>query len=111
MPRDTPLTESATKSDDIDTSASWESQGRIRLMDSGMSNNLPNHVLVRKERSADIIIAFDASSDVQAGSAMRRIHNFADDCQITLVDSTHLFDPPYPLPSLDNEGKGIESAF
>ncbi|CDU22971.1 related to phospholipase A2, cytosolic [Sporisorium scitamineum] len=77
-------------------SASWESQGRIRLMDSGMSNNLPNHVLARKERAADIIIAFDASSDVQAGSAMRRIHNFADDCSITLSDQTHLFPTPQP---------------
>uniref|UniRef100_V5EL33 4'-phosphopantetheinyl transferase domain-containing protein n=2 Tax=Kalmanozyma brasiliensis (strain GHG001) TaxID=1365824 RepID=V5EL33_KALBG len=82
---------------DVTSTASWESQGRIRLMDSGMSNNLPNHILARKERGADIIIAFDASSDVQAGSAMRRIHNFADDCQITLSDHTHLFTPPSPI--------------
>ncbi|SNX83680.1 related to phospholipase A2, cytosolic [Melanopsichium pennsylvanicum] len=75
---------------------SWESSGRIRLMDSGMSNNLPNHILARIERGAEIIIAFDASSDVQAGSAMRRIHNFADDCQISLSDCTHLFNPPGP---------------
>lgn len=94
------------------TTASWESQGRIRLMDSGMSNNLPNHVLARKERAADIILAFDASSDVQAGSAMRRIHNFADDCSITLSDQTHLFSPPSPLPSIPNEkGKEMESKF
>lgn len=73
-------------------------------MDAGMSNNLPNHILARKERSADIIIAFDASSDVQAGSAMQRIHNFADDCQITLSDQTHLFDPIQPV-CTDQENK------
>lgn len=87
---------SSRKEQQESSDPSWESSGRIRLMDSGMSNNLPNHVLARKERAADIIIAFDASSDVQAGSAMRRIHNFADDCQITLTDRTHLFDPPVP---------------
>ena len=93
--------------------ASWESSGRIRLMDSGMSNNLPNHVLARTERGADIIIAFDASSDVQAGSAMRRIHNFADDCQITLTDQTHLFDAPAPAadPTLSASGKDVEQRF
>ncbi|KAJ1020160.1 hypothetical protein NDA16_004440 [Ustilago loliicola] len=81
-------------------------------MDSGMSNNLPNHILARKERSADIILAFDASSDVQAGSAIRRIHNFADDCSITLSDCTHLFSPPSPLPSLsDEKGRQMEARF
>lgn len=89
---------------DTKRSTPWESQGRIRLMDAGMSNNLPNHILARKERSADIIIAFDASSDVQAGSAMQRIHNFADDCQITLSDQTHLFDPIQPV-CTDQENK------
>ncbi|CBQ70915.1 related to phospholipase A2, cytosolic [Sporisorium reilianum SRZ2] len=91
------------------TTASWESQGRIRLMDSGMSNNLPNHVLARKERAADIIIAFDASSDVQAGSAMRRIHNFADDCALTLEDQTHLF--PSPAPAASVEDAAMEQRF
>jgi len=32
-----------------------------------MSNNLPSHILVRPSRHADLIIAFDASSDVQPG--------------------------------------------
>ncbi|EPQ29938.1 uncharacterized protein PFL1_02610 [Pseudozyma flocculosa PF-1] len=65
--------------------AAWETSSRIRLMDSGMSNNLPNHVLAREERGADVIIAFDASSDVQKGSALQRIRNFADDCAIRLA--------------------------
>ncbi|GAC98891.1 phospholipase A2 [Pseudozyma hubeiensis SY62] len=102
IPADIPARRTQRPEDDTSASSSWESQGRIRLMDSGMSNNLPNHILARKERSADIIIAFDASSDVQAGSAMRRIHNFADDCQLTLTDQTHLFEPVLPLP----EGQG-----
>ncbi|KAE8445076.1 hypothetical protein EG329_013791 [Mollisiaceae sp. DMI_Dod_QoI] len=74
----------------------WESEGRIRLMDSGMSNNLPSHVLARPERCADIILAFDASSDVQTGSSIKRIQNFADDCHLELEDQTSLFDPPQP---------------
>jgi cytosolic phospholipase A2 len=81
---------------DLATTPKWESEGRIRLMDSGMSNNLPNHILARPERCADIIIAFDASSDVQTGSAIQRIQNFADDCHLKLEDQTALFDPPRP---------------
>lgn len=80
-------------SSDEEPTRAWESQGRIRLMDSGMSNNLPSHILARPERNADIIVAFDASSDVQTGSALRRIQNFADDCHITLEDRTALFNP------------------
>ncbi|VUC27298.1 unnamed protein product [Clonostachys rosea] len=72
----------------------WEAQGRVRLMDSGMSNNLPNHVLAREERSADVIISFDASSDVQMHSALQRIHNFAEDSGIHLEDRTDIFEPP-----------------
>jgi phospholipase A2 len=74
----------------------WEMEGRIRLMDSGMSNNLPSHILARPSRRADIILAFDASSDVQNRSAIRRIQNFADDCHLELEDETALFDPPEP---------------
>ncbi|KAH7312767.1 acyl transferase/acyl hydrolase/lysophospholipase [Stachybotrys elegans] len=74
----------------------WEPQGRVRLMDSGMSNNLPNHILARPERGADVLLAFDASSDVQLGSALKRIQNFADDCHIELEDQTTLFQSPQP---------------
>lgn len=74
----------------------WERQTKIRLMDGGMSNNLPNHVLARPERAADIIISFDTSSDVQTGASTRRMYNFAKDCNIHLEDVTALFDPPRP---------------
>lgn len=79
----------------------WERQTKIRLMDGGMSNNLPNHVLARPERAADIIISFDTSSDVQTGAAIRRMHNFAKDCNIHLEDVTALFNPPRPRIVMD----------
>lgn len=59
---------------------SWEHSKRLRLMDSGLSNNLPNHVLAREERHADVLISFDSSSDVKLGAAVERIHEFADEC-------------------------------
>ncbi|KAJ0117355.1 hypothetical protein J7T55_003769 [Diaporthe amygdali] len=80
----------------------WERQTKIRLMDGGMSNNLPNHVLARPERDADIIISFDTSSDVQTGAATRRMHNFAEDCNIELEDITASFDQPRPRAVADN---------
>jgi phospholipase A2 len=91
-------------------SLKWETEGRIRLMDNGMSNNLPNHVLARPERCADILLAFGASSDVQKESAVQRIQNFADDYNIKLEDQTDLFDPPSPQFN-DGAGKEIESRF
>jgi phospholipase A2 len=74
----------------------WETEGRIRLMDSGMSNNLPSHILARPSRNVDIILAFDASSDVQTGSAIQRIQSFADDCHLTITDETASFSLPKP---------------
>ncbi|WFD43086.1 phospholipase A2 [Malassezia psittaci] len=61
-------------------SYTWEHSKNLRLMDSGLSNNLPNHVLSRAERNADILISFDSSSDVKIGAAVERIHEFASDC-------------------------------
>lgn len=59
---------------------SWEHSKRLRLMDSGLSNNLPNHVLARDERDADVLISFDSSSDVKLGAAVERLHEFASEC-------------------------------
>ena len=88
----------------------WELQGRIRLMDSGMSNNLPSHILARPERGADIILAFDASSDVHTGSALQRIQNFADDCHMELEDETAMFDDPLPR-FRGSAGREVEAKF
>jgi cytosolic phospholipase A2 len=74
----------------------WELEGKVRMMDSGMSNNLPNHVLARPQRRADIIVAFDASSDVQTRSAVQRLQHFGEDCHIELEDQTALFSRPTP---------------
>jgi phosphopantetheinyl transferase (holo-ACP synthase) len=92
----------------------WEFQGRIRLMDSGMSNNLPSHVLARPERSADLILVFDASSDTQNGFGMKRLHNFADDCNIKLEEETELFELPsrrYTMSADDIKSAEVESKF
>ena len=59
---------------------SWERSKRLRLMDSGLSNNLPNHVLAREERDADVLISFDSSSDVKLGAAVQRLHEFGEEC-------------------------------
>jgi phospholipase A2 len=90
---------------------SWESQGRVRLMDGGMSNNLPNHILSRPERCADMLIAFDASSDVQASSAIQRIQNFADDCEITLYDESMEFEHATPRHQPTGDGGEEASAY
>jgi phospholipase A2 len=65
-------------------------------MDSGISNNLPNHILARPERGTDVILAFDTSSDVQTGSALQRIQNWADDCNLELEEWTEQFHPSQP---------------
>ncbi|GAB0133778.1 hypothetical protein EsDP_00002174 [Epichloe bromicola] len=40
-------------------------QEHIQLMDAGMSNNLPIYPLLRPGRDVDILVAFDASADIQ----------------------------------------------
>jgi len=37
----------------------------LRLMDAGMSNNLPIYPLLRPGRDVDIIVSFDASADIK----------------------------------------------
>ncbi|EWZ32858.1 phospholipase A2 [Fusarium oxysporum Fo47] len=72
----------------------WEAQGRTRLMDSGMANNLPNHILARPERGVDVFLSFDASSDIHTGAAVQRLHHFAADFDIELRDVTQEFHNP-----------------
>ncbi|SCV48303.1 related to phospholipase A2, cytosolic [Fusarium fujikuroi] len=76
------------------SSTPWEAQGRTRLMDSGMANNLPNHILARPERGVDVFISFDASSDIHTGAAVQRLHHFAADFDIDLRDVTREFHKP-----------------
>ena len=47
------------------TSKSLFRASHLRLMDAGMSNNLPIYPLLRPGRDVDIIVAFDASADIK----------------------------------------------
>lgn len=49
----------------------------IALMDAGMSNNLPIYPLLRPGRNVDIIIAFDASADIQKENWLRVADGYA----------------------------------
>ncbi|KAF5022165.1 hypothetical protein F66182_5752 [Fusarium sp. NRRL 66182] len=95
--------------------APWEAQGRMRLMDSGISNNLPNHVLARPERDVDIFLAFDASTDVETEAAVQRLHQFAADLDITLKEETRGHYKPNKMlnldPSATSPGSEIESRY
>lgn len=83
----------------------WEHTRRLRLMDSGLSNNLPNHVLARDERQADVIISFDASSDVKTGAAIERIHEFGRECGIHIQKRPPKEgeEPPAPSPTSEHD--------
>ncbi|KAJ4111429.1 hypothetical protein NW768_011781 [Fusarium equiseti] len=90
----------------------WEAQGRTRLMDCGMANNLPNHVLARPERGIDIFISFDSSSDVQTGAAVQRLHHWAADFDFELQEETEIFHKPRNDPEIDSKaGSEIETRY
>jgi phospholipase A2 len=90
----------------------WEAQGRIRLMDCGMANNLPNHILARPERGADIFISFDASSDIHTGAAVQRLHHFAADFDFELIEETKDVHKPQKNQALNAaSGPEVESRY
>ena len=49
----------------------------IRLMDAGMSNNLPIYPLLRPGRDVDILIAFDASADIKTENWLSVVDGYA----------------------------------
>ncbi|KAK2745715.1 hypothetical protein FQN57_003612 [Myotisia sp. PD_48] len=49
----------------------------LRLMDAGMSNNLPIYPLLRSERKVDLIVAFDASADVKEDNWLSEVDGYA----------------------------------
>ena len=53
------------------------STDHIQLMDAGMSNNLPIYPLLRPGRDVDILIAFDASADVQRENWLSVVDGYA----------------------------------
>ncbi|KAI2816963.1 hypothetical protein CBS63078_9871 [Aspergillus niger] len=49
----------------------------LRLMDAGMSNNLPIYPLLRPGRDVDVIIAFDASADIKQENWLSVVDGYA----------------------------------
>jgi cytosolic phospholipase A2 len=49
----------------------------LQLMDAGMSNNLPIYPLLRQGRDVDILIAFDASADIQKENWLSVVDGYA----------------------------------
>lgn len=49
----------------------------LRLMDAGMSNNLPIYPLLREGRGVDLIISFDASADVRDDNWLSVVDGYA----------------------------------
>ena len=49
----------------------------LQLMDAGMSNNLPIYPLLRPGRDIDILIAFDASADIQKENWLSVVDGYA----------------------------------
>ncbi|KAJ6155380.1 hypothetical protein N7470_005946 [Penicillium chermesinum] len=49
----------------------------LRLMDAGMSNNLPIYPLLRPGRDVDVIVAFDASADIKQENWLSVVDGYA----------------------------------
>ncbi|KAJ5666736.1 hypothetical protein N7462_011145 [Penicillium macrosclerotiorum] len=49
----------------------------LRLMDAGMSNNLPIYPLIRPGRDVDVIVAFDASADIKRENWLSVVDGYA----------------------------------
>lgn len=49
----------------------------LRLMDAGMSNNLPIYPLLRPGRDVDIVVAFDASADIKRENWLSVVDGYA----------------------------------
>ncbi|ESZ91634.1 cytosolic phospholipase A2 zeta [Sclerotinia borealis F-4128] len=49
----------------------------LKLMDAGMSNNLPIYPLLRPGREVDVLIAFDASADVKTDNWLSVVDGYA----------------------------------
>lgn len=49
----------------------------LQLMDAGMSNNLPIYPLLRPGRGVDIVVAFDASADIQQENWLSVVDGYA----------------------------------
>jgi phospholipase A2 len=57
--------------------ASVFQNNHLQLMDAGMSNNLPIYPLLRPGRDVDILVAFDASADIQKENWLSVVDGYA----------------------------------
>lgn len=55
----------------------------LQLMDAGMSNNLPIYPLLRPGRDVDILVAFDASADIEKENWLSVVDGYARQRDIT----------------------------
>ncbi|KAJ7449436.1 putative cytosolic phospholipase A2 [Mycena galericulata] len=86
----------------------FENAPRLHLVDSGMANNLPTHVFVHPARDVDVVILFDASSDVQKGAALARINEYGATKGLTFTPRVNYpaLAPLAQIPSTDPKDKG-----
>lgn len=56
---------------------SLHSATHLRLMDAGMSNNLPIYPLLRPGREVDVIVAFDVSADAPIANWIKVVEGYA----------------------------------
>lgn len=61
---------------------SIHSESHLRLMDAGMSNNLPIYPLLRPGRDVDVLVAFDASAEAQKDNWIKVVEGYARQRQI-----------------------------
>jgi phospholipase A2 len=52
-------------------------EDHLKLMDAGMSNNLPIYPLLRPGRGIDVVVAFDASADIQQENWLSVVDGYA----------------------------------
>jgi len=57
-------------------------ESHLRLMDAGMSNNLPIYPLLRPGRGIDVVIAFDASAEAKKDNWIKVVEGYARQRQI-----------------------------
>jgi phospholipase A2 len=61
---------------------SIHSESHLRLMDAGMSNNLPIYPLLRPGRDIDVVVAFDASAEAEKDNWIKVVEGYARQRQI-----------------------------
>ena len=80
----------------------------LQLMDAGMSNNLPIYPLLRQDRDVDVLIAFDASADIQKENWLSVVDGYAKQRGIKSWPIGTGF--PQPSSKSEEDAKALEEA-